>query len=317
MTRTLNKANRLKELEKLLALKPYGVRELSAIFGVTRRTIERDLNDLRATSDLEQDGPRYFIMAGSTVLNDVEALAVHSATRLLVHTGVGESHYRSALRKLARQLPEPARTALASAVDNLATGRNDRTLDLVAQAWFGRKVLRCDYRPASSTKRYRHEYEIYFYELNRRNLQPYVIARERLYFKRVGAFRLSRMHGVRLTDESYDIPADFDPLEYLGGAWGITVEGQPVEVVLRVHPSVAPWFEEQAEVDRSIEVLARHEDGSLEVGLKGRLAKDGEAHEILSFVLGWGPKVEVISPRSVRERVAAEVAAASGLYAGH
>src|SRR5690606_6951424 len=134
-------------------------------------------------------------------------------------------------------------------------------------------------------------------------------ARERLYFRRVGAFRLSRMHAARLTEASYDIPADFDPLEYLGGAWGITVEGRPVEVILRVDPSVAPWFEEQQEVDRILEVLVRNLYGSIEVSHKRRLANDGEAHEILSSVLAWGSMVEVISPPSGRERVSAEVAA--------
>jgi len=317
VTRTLNKANRLKEMEKLLALKPYTVSELAGKFGVSRRTIERDLGDLRETTPLDQDGPRYRVRATGSALNAVEALAVHSATRLLVHTGVGESHYRSALRKLAHQLPEPARTALASAVDGLETKRNDRTLDLVAQAWFGGRVLRCDYRPASSEKRYRHEYEIYFYELNRRNLQPYVIARERLYFKRVGAFRLSRMHDATLLEDRYEIPPDFDPLEYLEGAWGITVEGEPVEVRLWAHPSVASWFLEQQEVDRSVEVAGRRPDGSLDVRLKGRLSKDGDAHELLSFILGWGSMVQVMGPVAVRDRVAAEVAAAAGMYTGN
>lgn len=314
MTRTLNKANRLKELEKLLELKPYSAAELAHIFGVSRRTIERDFGDLRETTRLDQDGSRYWIHASGSALNAVEALAVHSATRLLVHTGVGESHYRSALRKLAHQLPEPARTALASAVDGLETKRNDRTLDLVAQAWFGGRVLRCEYRPASSEKRYRHEYEIYFYELNRRNLQPYVIARERLYFKRVGAFRLSRMHAATLLDDRYEIPPDFDPLEYLEGAWGITVEGEPVEVRLRAQPSVASWFLERCEVDRSIEVAGSGPDGSLDVRLKGRLAKDGDAHELLSFILGWGSMVEVVGPPAVRDRVAAEMASAAAHY---
>lgn len=314
MTRTLNKANRLKELEKLLALKPYGVRELADLFGVTRRTIERDLGDLRDTTTVEEEAARYSIRSGSSALNAVEALAVHSATRLLVHTGVGESHYRSALRKLAGQLPEPARTALATAVDGLSTGHHDRTLDLVAQAWFGRRVLRCDYQPASSGRRHRHEYEVYFYELNRRNLQPYVIARERLYFRKVGAFRLSRMHGATLLDETYEIPADFDPLEYLEGAWGITVEGEPVKVRLWAHPSVANWFLEQERVDRSIQVAGRGDDGSLDVRLKGRLAKDGDAHELLSFILGWGSMVEVLEPATVRERVASELSMTSGRY---
>ena len=315
VTRTLNKANRLKELEKLLALKPYRVVELAERFGVTRRTIERDLGDLREVVEVVAEGSTYRIPAPTSALNEVEALAVHSATRLLVHTGIGEPHYRNALRKLAAQLPEPARSALASSVDRLPSTKHDRTLDLVAQAWFNRRVLRCEYRSARGSQHHPHEYEILYYELNRRNLQPYVVARERLYFDRIGVFRLSRMRNARLLRETYAIPADFDPVAYLESAWGVTVVGEPVEVVLRVDPSVASWFLEQQEVDRNVEVASEADDGSLEVVLRGRLAKDGDAHELLAFILSWGSKVEAIAPAAIRERVAAEAAAALQRYA--
>ncbi len=314
MTRNLNKASRLKELEKLLALKPYRVAELAERFGVTRRTIERDLWDLREVVDVVEEEGSYRIPAPGSALNEVEALAVHSATRLLVHTGVGDRHYRNALRKLAMQLPEPARSTLAHSVDKLPTSRHDRTLDLVAQAWFNRRVLRCDYRSARGSQHHPHEYEVLYYELNRRNLQPYVVARERLYFEGVGVFRLSRMRNVRLLDDTYEIPSDFDPVAFLEGAWGITVVGEPVEVVLRVDPSVASWFVEQQEYDRNIEVVAEEEDGSHRVVLRGRLAKDGDAHELLAFVLSWGSKVEVLEPASMRERLVAEARAALSLY---
>jgi len=315
VTRNLNKANRLKELEKLLALRPFRVVELAERFGVSRRTIERDLWDLRETVDLLEEDGRYRLPSPSGALNEVEALAVHSATRLLVHTGVGDRHYRNALQKLAMQLPEPARSALARSVDRLPTTRHDRTLDLVAQAWFNRRVLRCEYRSARGSKHHPHEYEVYYYELNRRNLQPYVVARERLYHRDVGVFRLSRMRGVRLLDETYEIPPDFDPVALLEGAWGITVVGEPVEVLLRVDPSVAAWFVEQQEFDRNIEVVGEEADGSLRVVLRGRLAKDGDAHELLAFILSWGSKVEALEPASVRERLASEARAALERYA--
>lgn len=314
MTRNLNKANRLKEMEKLLALRAHRVAELAERFGVSRRTIERDLWDLREVIDLVEEDGNYRIPARGSALNEVEALAVHSATRLLVHTGVGDRHYRNALQKLAMMLPEPARSALARSVDRLPTTRHDRTLDLVAQAWFNRRVVRCEYRSARGSQHHPHEYEIFYYELNRRNLQPYVVARERLYFKGIGAFRLSRMRNVRLLDETYEIPADFDPVAFLDGAWGITVVGEPVEVLLRVDPSVAAWFEERQDFDRNIEVVSEAEDGSLNVVLRGRLAKDGDAHELLAFILSWGSKVEALEPLAIRERLAAEAKAALARY---
>jgi len=60
--------------------------------------------------------------------------------------------------------------------------------------------------------------------------------------------------------------------------------------------------------------VAEEEDGSHRVVLRGRLAKDGDAHELLAFVLSWGSKVEVLEPASMRERLVAEARAALSLY---
>lgn len=314
MTRNLAKAARLKEIERLLSLKPFGVAELARRFGVTRRTIERDLEDLRTLTRLEESHHRYRIPTAGSGLNEVEALAVHSATRLLVHTGVGEAHYRSSLAKLAAMLPEPARSSLSNSVERLEPRADDRVLDLVAQAWFQGRVLAGEYRSSRGTNYHPHEYEIYYYELNRRNLQPYVVARERTYFDAVGVFKLSRLRNVRLLDDSYSIPADFDPHEFLAGAWGVVVSGEEVEVRLLVDAEVASWFYEQQDVDANLRVLAEHPDGRLEVVVTGRLAANGEAHELLSFLLGWGGKVEVLEPAAIRRRLADELRRAARRY---
>src|SRR5690606_7940790 len=195
---------------------------------------------------VESNG-RYRIPTRGAGFNEVEALAVHSATRLLVHTGVGAVHYRSSLAKLAAMLPEPARSTLSHSLDRLEPRPDDRVLDLVAQAWFQGRVLAAEYRSSRGTNHHPHESEIYYYELNRRNLQPYVVARERIYFERVGVFKLSRMRGVRLLHDEYVIPADFDPLKLLAGAWGVVVSGEDVEVRLLVDAEVASWFYEQRE----------------------------------------------------------------------
>ena len=314
MSRTTNKAARLAALVERLSLRSYGVAELSREYGVSRRTIERDLIDLREMDHpLEEHDHRYVVRTRSSALNEVEALAVHSATRLLVHTGVGERHYRAALEKLAQQLPEPARSSLVASVERLETAPEDRILDLVAQAWFQGRVLRCTYHSASSGNRRPIELQVYYYELNRRNLEPYVLAHERLHAREVRTYKLSRMHNARLLSDRYAIPDDFDPHEHMSGAWGVVV-GEPVQVRLRVDASVAFWFFEQAGRERALRIVDEREDGGLEVEVLANLAVGGDVHELLSFLLGWGPKVEVLSPPDVRERVRDELAAAVELY---
>ena len=314
MRRTTAKAARLTDLQERLSLRPHGVAELARRYGVTRRTIERDLQDLREMGHaLIEENHRYALPDRGSALNEVEALAVHSATRLLVHTGIGERHYRSALEKIARRLPEPARGSLIAAVERLEPGPDDRILDLVAQAWFQRRVLRCEYHGARSGSKRWLELEVWFYELNRRNMEPYVLAYDRTHAHEVRIYKLARMHRARLLPDRYEIPADFDPHRHMEGAWGIVV-GEPVTVRLRVDSSVAFWFREHRGCEPSLTIVAEGDDGALDVDLHGHLAADGDLHELLSFLLGWGPRIEVIDPPAVRERVAAAFREAAARY---
>lgn len=302
------------EIAELLRQKPRGVAELAAEFEVTRRTVERDLEAMREIYRIEVSDHRYGIAQPAPVLNDVEALAVYSATRLLVHTGVGERHYRNSLFKLANQVPEPARGALLKSVERLTPRGDDRVLDLVAQAWFQGRVLRCEYRSGRGRNWHRNEYEVYFFELNRRNLEPYVIAFERSYAREVRVFKLARMRNVQLLEEAYSIPEEFDPHEFLAGAYGIVVGDKALEVRLQAGPDVANWFRERSAHDENVEVVRELDDGSIEALITGRATSEGDPHEMVSLLLGFGASVEVLEPDNVREKVAAEHLRAAERY---
>ena len=313
LTRTASKAARLTDLQQRLTLRAYGVAELAAHYGVTRRTIERDLETLRSLGHgLIEENHRYALPDRASDLNEVEALAVYSATRLLVHTGAGGRHYRSALEKLARRLPDPARRTTLAAVERLEPGPDDRILDLVAQAWFRRRVLRCTYHGAASGSRRTLDLEVWFFELGRRNLEPYVLAFDRTHAHELRMYKLSRMHQARLSSETYAIPDDFDPDAHLTGAWGVVV-GDPVTVRLHVSPRAAPWFREHRGREPRLRIVGENE-GGLKVELYGHLAADGEVNEMLAFLLGWGPMIEVLAPSAVRARVASAVRDAARLY---
>ena len=197
-TRSYSKVMRLYKLKELLQLRPRRVSDLANHFGVTGRTIERDLVDLRNASEgVEEKNHTYFIPSSAQPLNAVEALAVHSATRLLVHhTQANDLHYRTALEKLAQYLPEVPRRSLLNSVDAIATlsSEGTRTLDQVAQAWFQRRVLKFSYvSPFGSGTPRPNEVEVYFYEVSRTNLAAYIVGFERSFHQDVKMFKLDRI----------------------------------------------------------------------------------------------------------------------------
>jgi predicted DNA-binding transcriptional regulator YafY len=314
MSRGPGRAVRLARLRDHLLARPQSVADLAAREGTTRRTIERDLASLRTEMGerVEVDARhRYSIPSTPTGLNDVEALATYSAARLLVHTGIGERHYRSSMRKLAHQLPEPARGTLLRSVDRLKTAPEDRVLDLVAQAWFQRRVLRCRYLSPGRENPPMRDLEIYFFEIHRNNHEPYVFAYDRTERKKVLVLKLVRMTNVQLLDETYEVPDDFDPDEALGGSFGIVV-GDEVWVTLRASPSAAPRIREMA--NRGIVIESDTPDGGAVARLRGTLDDTGRPLELVPWLLGWGADIEVLEPLAVREAVAEALRRAAELY---
>ena len=305
MTRTQSKARRLAELPELLRLKPYTTKELAQRYGVPVRTIQRDIQTLReggCAIETSEDF-RHRLMPTGSSLNAVEGLAVHAAVRLLYHhSPTRNRYYRSALEKLASLLPEPAKgIAAASAQDLKVRSGDDRALELVARAWFEGKVLRFKYLAPDSFEPAWRELETYLLEVSRDNLALYAIGKERS-FDRVLTFKLSRMSEVRVLENSYAIPENFVPNEYLSAAWGVMGgRGDKVATVrLRFKPEAAPRIREGGYPNLTI--TEDLEDGSLEVEIKAGTDNAGFPREILPWVQSWGPRVDVLAPKALRER---------------
>lgn len=312
MTRATGRATRLTRLRDELRRRPLTVVQLAEMQGVGRRSIERDLRALadELGESLEVDDQhRYSIPVKSSALNDVEALALYSAARLLLHTGVGEQYYRNAMLKLAQQVPEPARTALIRGVEKLKTSPGDRVLDLVAQAWFQQRVLRCRYRSANSGTTERRDIEVYFVEIGRRNNEAYVLGFDRTKRQEVLVFRLSRMQDVQLLNETYTVPEGLDAQSALED--GVVV-GERIEVTVRVSADAAKAFQDGAKhLLNSFEMLP---DGDGIARVRGTLDNKGRPLELLPWLLGWGGAVEVVDPESVRADVAGALMEAVGRY---
>lgn len=320
MGRALAKAQGLIETLKVLERRPLSSRQLAEHLGVNLRSAQRYLKELSDSGEPVVLGPdgryRVAVSGAARDLNRVEALAVHSATRLLLHhTRSNEEHYRSALRKLSRRLPEPARGQLERSLERHQ--RQDlepskRNLEKVADAWFGRRVLRFRYRaPVGSGKAHSYCFETYFVEVNPANLLTYVIGFERSYFRREVTLRLDRIEGAELTEETYEIPSEFDASDLLDRTWGV-VRGERVEVKVKLSAEAARHLDDRfVRASRSEQV---GEAGEVILTLSAGTDKHGVPIELIPWLLGWGEQVEVLEPNSVRELIRARHEAAGQRY---
>ncbi len=120
-------------------------------------------------------------------------------------------------------------------------------------------------------------------------------------------FKLERIRSLAVTAEVFEAPADGVIEEALERAWGIIADQGPVLVALRFGPAVAPRVAETT-WHPSQEVVGEP-DGSL----TWRATVSGTI-EIRSWILSWGPDVEVLEPSALRAEVAGLLEAAASHY---
>ncbi|GAA6756656.1 transcriptional regulator [Thermus thalpophilus] len=297
----LPKGAHLLQMVERLSLRAHRVSELASQFGVSERTIERDLEALSFQGyPVERVGRGlYRIQDRPPPLHPVEALALFAAGRLLYHQAPTRQ-YGAALEKLARMLPEPLRDLLLRSTQGLAERRGDsRNLEMVARALLERRVLAFEYRSGGSRNWRPKELLVYFLEANRTNLGLYAVGYERSYHRSVLTFKLSRMRNARLLDEGYELPKDFDPNLYFRQAWGVVgVRQEAVDIRLRFAPEAA-WRVLEGDYP-GLEIERELPDGGLLVRLKAAPFKGGVPWEALAWIQSFGSRVEVLAPEELR-----------------
>jgi len=259
-------------------------------------------------------GAGYVLLLSALRLTLPEATALFMAARLLQRASDENNPYvTSALAKLAAVLPdaigEQVRATLSALPSRPVNGSFVRVFETVTSAWaVGRKVRLWH---QSATSRNVHEYLVspYFIEPSAPGYAAYVIGHEELYFKAVRTFKLERVQRAELTDEEFSIPPDFDIGVFLTSAWGIMGGEEEMDVCLRFAPEATRRVKESVwHPSQVIEDLA---DGGCT--LRVRVS---QPIEMVPWIRGWGPNVEVLSPPDLRARVAEEARRTAERYAG-
>ena len=226
----------------------------------------------------------------------MRAVIHHALLRLLHHHAPTPSRlYHETLLELSGQLPARLREVSLRSLTP-PSGDTPRILETLAAAWCRGEPVRFTYRkPREEPKT--GEADVVFMEINRDNLDWYVFARRRGEGQ-VKTFHLSRfLDAARLTGEaSPEIP--FDPRAELDGAWGIIGGRQHCEVRLRFDPDAVPYVAHRRWPGQLAGDL---EESCYVLRLKAPLNRDHLPVEVMAWIRGWGPRVEVLSPAWVRD----------------
>ena len=127
-------------------------------------------------------------------------------------------------------------------------------------------------------------------------------------YKEVRTFAVERIQNITVSDETFEVPADFNPSEYARGAFGIA-GGKPETVEIVFDAEVAGYIRER--VWHESQELGEGKDGSVVVRLHV-----APGFELKQWVKSFLPHVRVQKPASLRTQIARELEAARKKFAG-
>lgn len=279
-------------------------------FEVSRRTVARDLDFLRdeERAPLAYDDARHgFRLTDETYtlppvrISRKEAFSFGLARKLLAHYEGTPLHLdmRSVLDKIAESLEGDITVEPDWLSEHVGVLPEDRVrIDPEVWAQLARSVerreaIRATYQTFDGRVS---EYELHPYHLLAYHGNWYLPALNTAK-ARVETFALSRFRRIEAIAQAFTRPAEFSPESYARQAFGIVGGDQLIKVRLLFELKLAVYITER-QWHASQEFRARR-DGRVEM----RLETTGRK-ELVRWVLSWMPDVKVLSPKSLRDRIA-------------
>lgn len=319
MTRAFAKSGRINQVEQLLLTSrvPLSQAEIARRCEVHRSTIGRLLQDMIDHGiPVREDEHGLWHIERTAYLSTLklklhEAVALYLAGRLLArYSDKPNTHTVEALGKLgvALQGVMPVLSTHIARTSRVLHARlptpkstYQHTLETLTHAWAESRKVHLWYRTLHGRTVFQHTFAPYFLEPSAIGYSTYVIGLAEPPGK-LRTRKIERIERIMLTDEPFDVPADFDPNTLLAGAWGIWFDedDRPTTVTLRFSHYVA----------RRVRETLWHPSQRCEEDGDGRvvLTVDVDAmQEMLPWIRGWGADCEVLEPEELREQIKGDV----------
>ena len=314
---------RLYEIHRLVAQEAYpNCPHIAERLEVSRRTIERDVGRLKYLfgAPIEYDRKRrgYYYSESfelpSVRLREGEAIALFLGQRLLMQCkGTPfEEYVQTAMTKIRMLLPQTIEIDVERSLGAISFHsdplRGDEVevaerYQLLTTAIARQKTVATDYFTASrgtTTHRKIDPYHLRFAD-GAWYCIGYCHAR-----REIRIFALDRMTGLFLTDDSFQVPADFSMEDYLAGSWSIE-RGERRRVVIEFDSYQAPYI--VGKRWHPSQVLEELPDGNLRMTLN-----IGGSGEIMRWVMSMGSHAWIVEPEEIRKRIGEELDRAGMRY---
>ncbi|MBN8593101.1 MAG: WYL domain-containing protein [Anaerolineae bacterium] len=220
------------------------------------------------------------------------------------------------LNQIAHNLSEEIGDQISGAYPKVEEAIPARPLNnvfkVLVEGWRKQHWVHIRYRPLSEVNQRPHVIAPWWFEPAVWSDSNYLLAGSRQ-----GAdvqpltFKLDRIEWAEMLDDSFERPSAEELLRRIDLTWGIWQrDGEPTTVVLRFDNRV--WDRLRETQWHPSEQHQLHEDGSSILWS----AQIAEPAEMIPWIRGWGPDVEVLEPTSLREQVAQDAARTAQHYAG-
>jgi predicted DNA-binding transcriptional regulator YafY len=283
---------------------------------VARRTIEKDIHDMRHDSQLGYYAPikfdayrcayyyddlDYSIDKIPLDYFDLEALTFASSL-LDQYKSVGIfTTFSGAVQKIMntmrihRELKKYSEKNCVG-FENVPMVRGQEYLSPLLDAILNRRVLRIEHQRFDSEEVHVHIVHPYYLKEYRSRWYLVGFQSEK---KRIQTYGLERIIALGPAKDELFVEIPFDPEEYYRHAVGVIVSDEsPAEVILRFTAKQGMYILTQPIHDS--QKLIEKTDNHITVSLNLI-----PAYEFISMVAGWGADVELLQPEWLRERIAA------------
>jgi len=260
-------------------------------FGVSLRTIQRDLNVRFAYLPLQKENGHYFLDAA--FLGKLSNRDIQHFASLAGVCGLFPSLSDSFLRDIFDQRIESAFLVKGHHYEDLAG--KDHLFHSIEKAIVETRHISFDYQKEHEMKSYAtvEPYKL----LNHKGIW-YLAGKDA---RKLKTFSFSRIRHLLVSSTSFTPdPSVQDTLQNEDGIW---FGSNKKEIIMSISGEVAPYFKRRKLIANQV-IEKELEDGGLIVS-----AKVGHANQVLPIVRYWIPHIRIISPAGLQDEMEEELAA--------
>jgi len=311
-----SQAARVQAILRILGVSPgITIGELGELFGVTKRTIYRDLRALEDsgypiyTETIE--GTTYWKLESSfknippVTFSQNELMALYFSRKLLTsfQTSPLQTDIESAFKKIESALPAKYLAKLERIEDMfLPLGKVDKPdqpaqeiFETIRTAVLNQQPLTVEYTSRKGTQI--RTFKIYPYVLVLYQGEFYILSE--LPGKDMRYFALAGIKKAERSKERFSIPEKFSSSKFFNASFGL-FQGEPISLKVVFDQDLSEYI--QRRKWHQSQQIKKLNDGKIQLSLKA-----SGKEEIKAWLLSFGSKAKVLSPLSLRKEIESDI----------